>query len=215
MGEAQVVEETQYCAVHPEIATSLRCNKCGRLMCTRCAVQTPVGYRCRECVKGQQKIFYTGNWTDLIIQFAVTFPLSAIAAALVGTFGGMLGIFFMFLIAIPVSTAVGAFIADLAHRAVGRRRHEWGWIVVAAGMVLGALTVALCPALFFAAYLAQIAQAQGLPPGEVVEGLGPYGWASYLMMGGFTSLGWWVYTVAGTLAAVGRLRLGGRVRFRR
>ena len=44
-----------YCEVHPDRETSLRCNKCGRLMCTECAVLTPVGYRCRECVRGQQE----------------------------------------------------------------------------------------------------------------------------------------------------------------
>src|SRR5690606_10430831 len=42
--------DTLYCTVHPTRATLLRCNRCGRPMCTDCAVQHPVGLRCRECV---------------------------------------------------------------------------------------------------------------------------------------------------------------------
>ncbi len=40
------------CANHPERETGLRCNRCGKPICSQCAVQTPVGYRCRECVRG-------------------------------------------------------------------------------------------------------------------------------------------------------------------
>ena len=45
--EPITVEETTYCAVHPDRETSLQCNRCGRYMCVECAVHTPVGYRCR------------------------------------------------------------------------------------------------------------------------------------------------------------------------
>ncbi len=53
-----------YCTVHPNVETALRCNRCGRPMCNRCAVRTPVGYRCRECVRGQQQVFYTAQTLD-------------------------------------------------------------------------------------------------------------------------------------------------------
>ena len=35
-----------YCANHPGVETSLRCNKCGKPICAKCAVRTPTGYRC-------------------------------------------------------------------------------------------------------------------------------------------------------------------------
>ncbi|MBI4330623.1 MAG: hypothetical protein HY673_05030 [Chloroflexi bacterium] len=37
------------CATHPDVETNLRCGKCGKLICPKCMVQTPVGARCRGC----------------------------------------------------------------------------------------------------------------------------------------------------------------------
>ena len=61
--------ETLYCYVHPNRETSLRCNHCERPICADCAVLTPTGYRCKECVKGQQKVFDTSEWYDYVLGF--------------------------------------------------------------------------------------------------------------------------------------------------
>jgi hypothetical protein len=37
------------CANHSNTETNLRCSRCGKPICVRCVVQTPVGGRCREC----------------------------------------------------------------------------------------------------------------------------------------------------------------------
>lgn len=37
------------CAFHPKVETLLRCSKCEKPICGRCAFLTPVGSRCREC----------------------------------------------------------------------------------------------------------------------------------------------------------------------
>jgi hypothetical protein len=37
------------CATHPAVETELACSRCGKAICPRCMVQTPVGARCREC----------------------------------------------------------------------------------------------------------------------------------------------------------------------
>ena len=37
------------CATHPNVDTELSCGKCGKAICPRCMVHTPVGGRCREC----------------------------------------------------------------------------------------------------------------------------------------------------------------------
>lgn len=128
--------ELQVCAVHPKIETTLRCNRCGRLMCNKCAVRTPVGYRCRECVRGQQQTFYNAQTLDPVIQGAISLVLGGIAASLMGflRFG-----FFGWLIAFWVGGAAGALIADLAYRAVGKRRGRYSWLVVAGGIVAGAI----------------------------------------------------------------------------
>jgi hypothetical protein len=89
-------------------------------------------------VRGQQSIFYNSKPLDPVIQAAVSLPLSAIAAGLVGLIGFGLGLWGWF-IAVAASSAAGALIADLAHRAVGKRRGRYSWLVVAGAIVLGAL----------------------------------------------------------------------------
>ncbi|MCC7024078.1 MAG: hypothetical protein IT338_14740 [Thermomicrobiales bacterium] len=37
------------CAEHPDTETRLRCSRCGKPICPRCAVRTPVGMRCPDC----------------------------------------------------------------------------------------------------------------------------------------------------------------------
>lgn len=37
------------CSYHPSVMTRLRCSRCGKPICPRCGVRTPVGLRCPEC----------------------------------------------------------------------------------------------------------------------------------------------------------------------
>ncbi len=37
------------CTYHPDVQTGLRCSRCGKPICPKCAVRTPVGLRCPEC----------------------------------------------------------------------------------------------------------------------------------------------------------------------
>ena len=67
----------------------LRCNRCDRPICTACAVLTPTGYRCKECVRGQQKVFDTAQWIDYPLAFVVAGVLSflgSLAASYLGFF---------------------------------------------------------------------------------------------------------------------------------
>src|SRR6476661_5913914 len=37
------------CSYHSDVMTGLRCSRCGKPICPRCGVRTPVGLRCPEC----------------------------------------------------------------------------------------------------------------------------------------------------------------------
>lgn len=137
---------TLYCYVHPDRETSLRCNNCDRPICAACAVRTPTGYRCRECVKGQQKAFNTSEWYDYISGFVVAALLSAVAAFLVTLIGGI-GFFGWFLIAAGAPTA-GVVIAEGVRLVTRRRRSRPLFLTVAVGVVLGALPVLLFQLVF-------------------------------------------------------------------
>ena len=65
------IEAVTVCYRHPDVETSLRCNRCGKPICTKCAELTPVGYRCPDCVRQQQDKFYTGGNLDYVIAVLV------------------------------------------------------------------------------------------------------------------------------------------------
>lgn len=139
-GEVPLDDGTLYCANHPSVETVLRCNRCGKPICTRCAVQTPVGYRCRECVGQQQATFYSGGVVDYMIGGVIALVLGGIAAYIMT----LLGAWFIALILGP---AAGIGIAEAVRLAVRRRRSRYLWLVVGGGIVVGAL-----PALLFALF---------------------------------------------------------------
>ena len=196
------LDEKLFCTVHPTVETALRCNKCNRPMCTKCARRTPVGYRCKECVRGQLQVFYNAQPLDLVIQGVVSFVLSLIGATLASLIGG--GMFWIFwIIGLAVASGAGALIADIAHRAAGRRRGRYSWLVVAIGIVSGALVVAVVPGLLFAILYTQMLA--GANPETMANGFGGLG---FIGMMGFTNIGWWIYIVVATGAAISRLRMG-------
>ena len=192
--QLQVTEDVLYCEVHPTRQTTLRCNKCGRPMCTACAVRTPVGYRCRECVREQQDTYFTAVPTDYLLAGIIALVLGAIGAVFASAIG-----FFYF--AFLIGPAAGALIADLTHRAVGRRRGRYTWLVVGGGIVLGALLVKLMP-LFSVLYLAFV-----VAPGV------PLSLETFLYP--FADINWWIYVVLAPGAAIGRLRIGSGIRLGR
>lgn len=127
------------CYVHPNRETSLRCNRCERPICASCAVRTPTGYRCKECVRQQQKKFDSAVWYDYLIVLVVTAVLSAIASALTIVITSIIwGFFIIFL-----GPLAGMTIANMALRLVKGRRSRALNLTLVAGMVLGALPVLL------------------------------------------------------------------------
>lgn len=131
-----MTEETPeiYCANHPDIATNLRCNRCEKPICPKCAVLTPTGYRCKECVRGQQKQFETAQWFDYIIAVLVAGGL-AFAGSLLVRFLGFFTIFLAPVLAIGIAEAV--------RLAVGRRRSKRLFQLATAAAVIGTLPLLL------------------------------------------------------------------------
>lgn len=132
---------TLYCYVHPDRETSLRCNRCERPICAQCAVRTPTGYRCRECVREQKKIFDTAEWYDYMLGFMVAAVLSGVASFLVTLIGriGFIG-WFLLILAGPVA---GMVIAEGVRSVIRRRRAKPLYYTVVAGVVIGALPILL------------------------------------------------------------------------
>jgi tetratricopeptide (TPR) repeat protein len=128
-----------YCANHPKRETSLRCNRCGKPICSTCAQPTPVGYRCPECIREQEDQFFSASALNYMLVVIVTVPLSLIA----GWIATFLGFFTIFL-----GAATGTMIGRIAFRVSGRRRGRWmprlvSVIVIAGGLLMGLLFVGI------------------------------------------------------------------------
>ena len=123
-----------YCYIHPQRETMLRCNRCERPICNECAVLTPTGYRCKECIRGQQKTFDTSRPLDL--------PLAVIVAGVLSFLGSFLAgfLWFFVLMAAPI---VGVIIAEAVRWVVGRRRSKLLWRAATVAVVVGSLPLLL------------------------------------------------------------------------
>ncbi len=131
-----------HCTWHPDRVTLLRCSRCGRPMCTSCAVRHPVGMRCKECVRELRSPVYVVAPARAVAAGLVAGALSAVAAAVLLLVGGQLG-FFGWLIAFLVGTAIGAGIADAASAVAGGKRGRSVQVAVVAGMVAGVVLLAV------------------------------------------------------------------------
>ncbi|MDE2635448.1 MAG: hypothetical protein OXI30_03700 [Chloroflexota bacterium] len=122
-----------YCAIHTTRDTELRCNRCDRYMCIDCAVRTPVGYTCRQCVRGHENKFYEGTLVDYGMVAATCAIGGALTPFVMMLIGGFLIIGF---IAAP---AIGGTAAQIALQLTRRRRGRYSGYVAAGGALVGGL----------------------------------------------------------------------------
>jgi tetratricopeptide (TPR) repeat protein len=128
-------DEPIFCHFHPNVETVLRCNKCGKPICAKCARRTPVGYRCPDCIRSQQATFYSAGWLDYALVVVVGLVASTIGAAVVIS----LGIWF----AIFLGPVAGGIIAETARWAARRRQGRYMAAIVSGCIVIGALPTLL------------------------------------------------------------------------
>mgnify|MGYP002640433687 FL=1 len=134
--------EPRYCANHPSRETMLRCNRCEKPICTSCAVHTPTGYRCKECVNAQKKKFDTALWYDYLLGVAAASILSFIASGLITAISFVAG-FFMLFISAGIAGGAATLIGSSVKRLLGGRRSKALFALSTVGVVIGALPVIL------------------------------------------------------------------------
>lgn len=119
------------CAFHPGVETEVRCTECERYICPADMVETPVGYKCRECARPARS------------QYQVVKPKQLLSAALAGGAAGILGgvlLAFLPFYGIITGALWGFATAEAARRGSGGHR-EWAvGIVAVAAIVAGAFT---------------------------------------------------------------------------
>jgi len=120
------------CTFHPKRETQLRCNRCNRPICIKCAIHTPTGYRCPECIRSQQKVFITTRWFDYLIAFVITGLISFLGSWLSYLmFGGIYTIF--------VALGAGWLAVWLVKKAINNRRSPLLKIIMSVTAFLASL----------------------------------------------------------------------------
>jgi len=132
--ETKAGQDVLYCANHPGRETLLRCNRCNKPICLDCAVLTDVGYRCKECVRQQQSVFYDIQAVDYLVAALVSPVLGFLGALITGTIGW----FTIFL-----APMAGGLIAEAVRWAARRRRGRYLWLVCSVGVVVGTVVALL------------------------------------------------------------------------
>ena len=130
------------CAIHPDIETNLRCGKCGKPICPKCLVQTPVGARCQDCAR-LYKLPTFKVTTQYYLRAVGTALGMAIACGLI--WGVALGLMPFFYLNFLLAAGVGYAIGEVVSLSVNRKRGTGLAIVAGIAVAISYLVSILSP----------------------------------------------------------------------
>jgi hypothetical protein len=169
-----------FCYRHPGRETYVRCGRCDQPICTGCAMQGPVGLRCKHCGMPPRDPLTAFGPAELAV--------GAAAAIGAGTLAGLIGLQIGFFFSLCIGPIIGGLIGEAVMRATGYKRGPIMRLLVIGGIVGGVL---LAGVIQYAVLWRQV-------------GEGPYlGLDGYLAS---VSLGASVYILAALFGAFARIR---------
>ncbi|MBF6601043.1 MAG: hypothetical protein IVW36_11090 [Dehalococcoidia bacterium] len=95
------------CAAHPAVDTDLGCSRCGKGICARCLVHTPVGARCRDCANVRRIPTYHTPTVTLARAFASAIVAGVVVGVAWWIFNPLTYFFFGIIPGLAVGFAVG------------------------------------------------------------------------------------------------------------
>ena len=110
------------CAAHPDVTTNLRCGKCGKPICPKCLVTTPVGTRCRDCAKLYRLPTYRVSSGYYLRAAGAAMGMAVVIGVVWGIIESYLPFRFFSII---IGAGVGYAIGEVVSLAVNRKRGVW------------------------------------------------------------------------------------------
>jgi hypothetical protein len=110
------------CATHPNVETELSCGRCGKAICPRCMVHTPVGARCRDCAQVRRLPTYNVGRGTIVRAVGAAIATGAACGVVWWLFALLayqLGLFFVLLGGFAIGYAVGEAVALATNRRRG------------------------------------------------------------------------------------------------
>jgi hypothetical protein len=123
-------DDRLFCYRHPDRETWIRCGRCERPICTRCAMQGPVGARCRQCGKLAFDPLTSFTTQQIVLGLTVALAAGAISGFLASQFG---------FLAIIVGFFAGGLIVEAVRRVAGYKTGPVMLAIVLGGIVVGTL----------------------------------------------------------------------------
>ncbi len=117
------------CYRHPDRETWVRCGRCDQPICSRCAMQGPVGFRCRECGRPARDPLTSVRPSQL----AIGLGISMVGGLVVGLISTRMGIFGLLL-----AWFAGGIVADAVIRFIGFKRGPRMMVALFGGILVGA-----------------------------------------------------------------------------
>ncbi len=120
------------CSYHPSVETELTCTECGKPICPKEMVLTPVGYKCPEDARPKKA------------QYTFVKPRQLAAAAGIGLVTGIGGAFLVAMIGwggFLIGIVWGSLVSEAVRRASGGHRGGAVGAIAAGSIVLGTLVV--------------------------------------------------------------------------
>ena len=130
------------CAFHPDVETNLRCGKCGKPICPRCLVQTPVGARCPDCAKLYKLPTYQVSATYFLRAIGTGAGMAIVGGVIWGVVRGAVPFFYLNFLLAP---AVGYAIGEVISLSVNRKRGAILAIIAGVAVALSYMVSILSP----------------------------------------------------------------------
>lgn len=118
------------CSFHRGVETEVRCAECERYICPKDMVETPVGYKCRQCARPARSQYVTVRPRQL----AGGIGMGLLAGVAGGFILGLVGLGFFFF-----ALAWGALVGEAVRRGSGGHRGPMMATVAGVSVVLGGL----------------------------------------------------------------------------
>ncbi len=130
------------CATHPGVETNLRCGKCGKLICPKCMVQTPVGARCPDCVKLYRLPTFRVSTRYYLKAAGTSLGMAVVCGAAWGAIEWVIPFFSFSLVLAP---AAGYAIGEVVSLSINRKRGTGLAVMAGIAVVISYLITFLFP----------------------------------------------------------------------
>ena len=124
------------CAYHPDVETNLRCGKCGKPICPRCMVQTPVGARCPDCARLYKLPTFRVTTRYYLRAAGAALGMAVITGIVWWLLQGFLQFLFLNLL---LAAGAGYAIGEVVSLSVNRKRGPWLASIAGIGVVMSYL----------------------------------------------------------------------------